>query len=183
MNGEVLLTPRQQGQPREGFRYAARSAPTGAEFAIHVRRGLGFDDADAPVVLFDEAPLWLHFGGSAYEMAMVNIFPSFRPRGGLAGLAVSGRPAADQLYRTAAQEKGVFDAVEAIAQSVETTLSPGPYHRLLPDPCRRRIATDLFDVQRFRTWLASRRVWELPPDDGRLDRVQAALGGTCLIAG
>ncbi|MCY3733381.1 MAG: hypothetical protein OXG42_03795, partial [Chloroflexi bacterium] len=117
------------------------------------------------------------FGGSAYEAALVKVFPSFRSRAGLAGLAVSGWAAADQLYRAAAQERGLFDAVEAIAQAVEATLSPGPYHRLLPDPCRRRITTDLFDVQRFRTWLASRHVWELPPNDGRLEGVHAALTG------
>ena len=173
--GEVLLTPRQPGQSRDSFRYAARSAPTGAEFAVHVRRGLGFDDVDAPIVLLDENPLWLHFGGSAYETALINIFPSLRPRAGLAGLAVSGRLAADQLHRTAAQENGLLDAVDAIAQSVEATLSPGPYHRLLPEPCRRRITMNLFNMQQFRTWLASRNVWELPAEDRRLDAIRAAL--------
>ena len=175
VDGEVLLTPRQPGQPRASFRYAARSAPTGAEFAVHVRRGLGFDDVDAPIVPFDEGPRWLHFGGSAYETALLNVLPSLRPRAPLAGFAVDGQPATDQLHRTAAQEKGLFDAVEAIAESVETTLSPGPYHRILPEPCRRRITMNLFDVQRFKTWLASRNVWELPPDDRRLGAVRAAL--------
>lgn len=177
MNGEVLLTPRRQGQPREGFRYAARRAPTGAEFAVHVRRGLGFDDLDAPIVSFDEGLLWLHFGGSAYETAVAKLLPSLRPRAGLAGLAVDGRLAADHLRQTAAQENVLLNAVEAIAESVETALSPGPYHYLLPQPCRRRITMSLFDVQRFRIWLASRNVWELPRDDGRLDAVRAALSG------
>lgn len=177
VHGEVLLTPRQPGQPREGFRYAARSAPTGAEFAVHVRRGLGFHDVDAPIVTLDDGPLWLHFGGSAYETALVKLFPSLRSRPGLAGLAVSGRLTADQLYRTAAQEKLLVDAMAAIAQSVEPTLSPGPYHRLLPESCRRRVTTDLFDMQRFRTWIANRHLWELPPDDRRLDEVRGALAG------
>ena len=177
MDGEVLLTPRQPGQPREGFRYAARSAPTGAEFAVHVRRGLGFDDVDTPIVMFEEGPLWLHFGGSAYETALVRLLPSLRSRAGLAGLAVSGRLTDEQLYRTAAQEIPLLDPVEEIAQSVEPTLSPGPYHRLLPESCRQRITTDLFDMQRFRTWIANRHVWELPLDDSRLDEVRAALAG------
>ena len=91
--------------------------------------------------------------------------------------APAGRPAADQLHRTAVQESGLLDAVETIAESLESTLSPGPYHRLLPEPCRRRVTMKLFDVQRFRTWLASRNVWELPHDDRRLDAVRAALSG------
>lgn len=173
----MLLTPQQPGQPREGFRYAARSAPTGAEFAVHVRRGLGFDDVDAPIVTLDDGPLWAHFGGSAYETALVELLPSLRSRAGLAGLAVSGRPTTDQLYRTAAQENLLVDAMAAIAQSVEPTLSPGPYHRLLPESCRRRVTTDLFDMQRFRTWIADRHVWELPPDDRRIDEVRGALAG------
>ena len=85
VDGEVLLTPRQPGQPREGFRYAARSAPTGAEFAVHVRRGLGFDDVDAPIVMFEEGPLWLHFGGSAYETALVRLLPSLSVPGRAGG--------------------------------------------------------------------------------------------------
>ena len=175
VDGEVLLTPRRTGQPREGFRYAARSAPTGAEFAVHVRRGLGFNDVDAPIVRFDEGPLWLHFGGSAYEIALLKLLPFLRPRAGLAGLAVSGQLTADQLCRIAARENVLLDAMAAVAQSVESTLPVGPYHRLLPESCRRRITTDLFDMQHFRIWIANRHVWELPPDDRRLDAVRAAL--------
>ena len=175
VNGEVLLTPSRLEESHEGFRYAARSAPTGAEFAVHVRRGLGFDDTDAPIVLFDENPLWLHFGGSAYETALTKILSSLRPRTGLAGLAVAGRLTEEQVHRTAAQENSLLEVVDAIADSVEATLSPGPYHRLLPERCRRRVTMNLFNVQRFREWLVSRNVWELSPDDKRLEAVRAAL--------
>ena len=175
VDGEVLLTPRQPGLPRAGFRYATRSAPTGAEFAVHVQRGLGFQDADAPVVLLDENPVWLHFGGSAYETALLSLLPSLRPRAGLAGIAASGQTTVDQLCRTAAHENELISAVEAITESFQATLSPGPYHHLLPEPYRTSVTMNLFDVQRFKTWLASRRVWELTPTDGRTDVVRAAL--------
>lgn len=173
--GELLLTPRQPGRPLGGFRYAARGAPTGAEFAVHVRRGLGFEDVDAPVIRFGEGLLWLHFGGSAYEAALLNFLPALEPWSELTGIAVGGRPDIDHLHGLATRENSLPDAVEAIAESVQAILSPGPYHSLLPETCRRRVTMNLFGVQHFRTWLASRNVWEMPPDDRRLEAIRAAL--------
>ena len=175
VNGEVLLTARGVGRARGGFRYASRAAPTGGEFAVHVRRGLGFDERDAPVVLLDGEPIWLHFGGSAYQAALVSLLPFLRRLAGLAGLAVAGCLSGDRLHRTAAQEEQLRAAVESIVESVESTLSPGPYHRLLPEACRQRVAVDLFDPRRFRTWLASRRVWELHSGDPRMAAVRLVL--------
>ena len=175
VNGEVLLTARGMGRARGGFRYASRAAPTGGEFAVHVQRGLGFDDRDAPVVLLDGEPIWLHFGGSAYQAALVSLLPFLRRLAGLAGLAVAGRLSGDRLHREAAQEEQLRAAVESIVESVESTLSPGPYHRLLPEAYRQRVAVDLFDARRFSTWLASRRVWELHSGDPRMAAVRLVL--------
>lgn len=93
-NGEVWLTARVRGQQRGQFRYAARRGPLGAEYAAHVRRGLGFDERDAPVALIEENPVWLHFGGGAYEAVLASLLPSVRKFAGMNGLAMAGHPEA-----------------------------------------------------------------------------------------
>lgn len=177
VDGEVLLTARTSGQVREGFRYATRSAPTGLEYAIHVRRGLGFVDVDAPIVSIQGDSVWMHFGGSAYQAALVRLLPSLRPVSGLAGLAVMGRPSKKQLNKLASQEGDLLETIEALFESIELTLAPGPYHRYLPEACRKRVTVGLFDLPRFRSWLASRNIWEIRPDDQRLVALRAALSG------
>jgi len=106
---------------------------------------------------------------------LVSLLPFLRRLAGLGGLAVAGSLSGDRLHRAAAQEEQLRAAVESIVESVESTLSPGPYHRLLPEAYRQRVAVDLFDARRFRTWLASRRVWELHSGDPRMAAVRLVL--------
>jgi ATP-dependent helicase Lhr and Lhr-like helicase len=175
VDGEVLLSPRISNQVRDGFRYATRSAPTGLEYAVHVRRGLGFVDADAPIVPFGEDRIWLHFGGSAYQADLVSLIPSLRPVSGLAGLAVVGEPSKEQLDKLASQKGLLLETIESLVDSIESTLAPGPYHRYLPEACRKRVTVDLFNLPQFRSWLGSRDVWTIRPDDQRLLALRAAL--------
>ena len=176
-NGEVWLTARARGQRHGQFRYAARRGPLGVEYAAHVRRGLGFDERDAPVALIEENPIWLHFGGGAYEAALASLLPSVRKFAGMNGLAMAGHPGVEAPRRAASGEKALHELVETLYEDLEFFLETGPFQRLLPEPCRRRVAVDLFDAPRFRRWLASRRVWELGASDRRREAVLAALGG------
>ena len=176
--GEILLKPKSAGGTREGFRYAARSAPTGLEYAVHVRRGLGLSDSDAPVLDSPDGRIWLHFGGSGFQTLLCALVPDIRPIGGLAGLAVAGDRIDGTLLGELASGTARLDhAVESHFADLEPVLSVGPFQRHLPDECRRRVVVDLFDVPAFRRWLTTRRVWEMAGNDPRWTRVQAALLG------
>ncbi len=175
VDGEILLTAHRVDRPRQGFRYADRKAPTPFEYAVHVRRGLGFQESDAPIVSLDGDSIWLHFGGSAYETVLLSLLPSLRPLAGLGGLAVAGHPSNDQQQRAASCERRLLEIVESLFESVEATLAPGPYHRLLPETCRKRVTLDLFNLPYFKSWLAGRNVRELQRSDQRWTAVKAAL--------
>ena len=175
VNGEVLLSASGAGRPRGGFRYAARRAPVGLEFTTHVRRGLGFDEVDAPLVSPDGDPVWLHFGGSAYQTVLAYIAPSVRPLAGLQGVAMAGQPSKGELRRLASSERALCDAVESLHDSLKHSAAPGRYHSDLPEPCRKEVISDLFDVPRFVQWLATRRVWDLDENDPRRKSLNAIL--------
>ena len=174
--GEILLKPKGAGDAREGFRYAARSAPTGLEHAVHVRRGLGLSESDAPVLDSSDGPIWLHFGGSGFQTLLCALMPGLRQTAGLAGLAVAG----DRIDGTlpgelASRESALHQAVESHCAALEPGLSVGPFQRYLPEECRRRVVEELIDVPAFRRWLRTRHVWEMTRDDPRWTLAEAAL--------
>ena len=174
--GEILLKPKGVGGTREGFRYVARSAPTGLEYAVHVRRGLGLGESDAPILDSPNGPIWLHFGGSGFQTLLCALVPDVRPIGGLAGLAVAGRRIDGTLLGELASRKAGLDhAVESHYAALESVLSVGPFQRYLPDECRRRVVAELIDVPAFQCWLRTRDVWEMTGDDPRWAHVRNAL--------
>ena len=175
MGGEILLKPKGGGTVREGFRYMARSAPTGPEFAVHVRRGLGLDESDAPLLDSPDGLMWLHFGGSGYQTLLCALVPDLRPIGGLAGLAVAGNLAPNPAGNLHMQEKVVREAVDLLSADLERLLAVGPYQQYLPNHIRRQVVADLVDVPAFRHWLRTRHVWPMASNDPRRKRVEAAL--------
>ena len=173
--GEILLKPKGGGTVREGFRYMARSAPTGPEFAVHVRRGLGLDEFDAPLLDAPDGLMWLHFGGSGYQTLMCVLMPDLRPIGGLAGLAVAGNRAPNLAGILHMQKKVVREAVDPLSSDLERILAVGPYQQYLPNHIRRKVVADLVDIPGFRHWLRTRHVWPMARNDPRRVRVEAAL--------
>ena len=174
--GEILLKPKDAGGTREGFRYMARSAPTGLGYAVHVRRGLGLSESDAPVLDSSDGPIWLHFGGSGFQILLCALVPDLRPMGGLAGLAVTGRRIDGTfLGELASREPELHLAVEGHRAGLEPVLSVGPFQRYLPEECRRRVVEELIDVPAFRRWLRTRHVWEMTRDDRCWTLAEAAL--------
>ena len=175
--GELLLKPKNAGKVREGFRYAARSAPTGLEYAVHVRRGLGLGELDAPLLDLPGGLIWLHFGGSGYQTLLCDLLLNLRPIGGLAGLAVAGSPTDTALSDLAMQEAALRQAVDNRFEDLERVLSVGPYQRYLPSECRRRVVAELVDVAALRHWLETRRVWQMTSDDPCWEYVKSTLLG------
>ena len=174
--GEILLKPKGAGGTREGFRYAARSAPTGLEYAVHVRRGLELGESDAPLLDSPDGLIWLHFGGSGFQTLLCALVPGLRPIGGLAGLAVAGsRIDATSLDELASGQARLVHAIESHFAVLEPALSVGPFQRHLPDECRRQVVAELIDVPAFRCWLRTRHVWEMTRDDRRWAHVRTAL--------
>ena len=175
-SGEILLKPKGTGDAREGFRYTARSAPTGSEYAVHVRRGLGLGESDAPMIDSPHGLIWLHFGGSGFQALLCVLVPDLRPIGGLAGLGVAGRRVDETLLvELALREARLDGAVERHFEALESVLSVGPFQRHLPDECRRRVVAALIDVRAFRRWLRTRHVWDMTRYDPRWSYVQTAL--------
>ena len=175
--GEILLKPKGTGRIREGFRYAARSAPTGLEYAVHVRRGLSLRETDAPILDLPGGLIWLHFGGSGYQILLCDLLPELHPMGVLAGLAVSGCPADAALSDLSIRESTLRQAVDNRFEDLERVLSVGPYQRYLPSECRRRVVAELVDVPALRHWLETRCVWQMTSNDPRWRHVTAALLG------
>ena len=145
INGEILLSPKGDGPVRDGVRYAARRGPTGHEFAVHVQRGLGLDEVDAPLLDLPSGSVWLHFGGSAYQALLCDLLSFLSPIAGLAGLAVNGSLAGTVLADVA-RRGALRNAVEERFAILEPALSPGPFQRELPEQCRKQVAADLFDL-------------------------------------
>ena len=144
--GEILLKPKGDGTVREGFQYMARSAPTEAEFAVHVRRGLGLDESDAPLFDSSDGLMWLHFGGSVYQTLLCALLPDLRPIDGLAGLAVAGIRALNPAGNLHMQETEVRETVDRFFSDLERILAVGPYQQDLPNHIRRQVVADLVDV-------------------------------------
>ena len=173
VSGEILLTSRGAGIVREGFRYAARRAPVRREYAVHVRRGLGMGEQDAPLVELPCGLTWFHFGGAAYEVALCKLL-QLRPMGSLAGLAVGvDSGGALSSTRLDVSESRLHQVVDDRFADLERVLAVGPYQHALPDACRRNVVTALMDVPAFRRWLRSRRVWRMTSDDPRCEHMRA----------
>ena len=121
VDGEILLTPEGGAHVRDAFYYTSRRGPIGAEYAIHVRRGLGFGEFDAPVIDSADESTWFHFGGSAYQYLLCALL-RLGALGPLTGLAVRGSLESDTLAGlAAAQEVALREAVET-RRNLSTTL-------------------------------------------------------------
>ena len=175
VDGELLLRPKDAGPVREGFEYASRSAPTGLEYAAHVRRGLGLGELDAPFFDSPDGPIWLHFGGSAYQTLLCRTSPALRPVGPLGGLAVNGVPTKSVLDELIVQKEVLRRTVDQIFVDLEPLLAVGPYQCDLPDQCRRKVVADLVDIQAFQNWLKTRRLWRITHSDPYWNRLQVIL--------
>ena len=173
VDGEILLTPEGAAHVQDAFYYTSQRGPVGAEYAVHVRRGLGLGEFDAPVIDSDDESTWFHFGGSAYQFLLCELL-RLGALGLLAGLAVRGSPESGTLAGLAAwEEVALREAVETHFERLEHLLDPGPFQRDLPEHCRRRVVAELFDVPRFQQWLKRRRVWKLARDDPRWNQLRA----------
>jgi len=173
---EIRLKPVSSGPIRETFEYSTRRAPTGREYAAHVRRGFGFDDSDAPMLEHPEGAVWFHFGGSGYEKLLCSLAENLAPVGRPSGLALRGAPDDGSLSDLASHQR-LAEAVLADHEGFEPLLGAGPYQDLLPTTTRRKVVTDLLDLERFRRWLESRRTWIPRTHDPRLGRLRAILKG------
>jgi hypothetical protein len=163
-SGEILLKPAQGRKETETFRYAARAAPTGYNFARHVLIGMGFQKSDAPLIEDENGIIWLHCGGTAYECVLLSLFPELSKHGSMKGLAVRGMPDIDRLETLRNAPDQIRDKVSVLTDNIAFVMAPGPYQRMLPEDVQREVVLALFDVDGFIEWLCSRRI--LTPSAG-----------------
>jgi hypothetical protein len=156
--GEIIVKASRSKGDSETFRYAARSAPTPMSFAEHVRRGLGFEDVEAPLVDVGTTTLWFHFGGSAYESVLVSYFPKLKRVKGLAGLALNGSISEASVQELLKDKSGLNSFFNKAADGLVSALSLGRYHSYLPDDVRRSVALNFFEPDKFVEWLGSRKI-------------------------
>ena len=160
-SGEILLKPTRQGLNPETFQYSFRRAPTRLEYARHTLLGLGFVENDAPILDLGDRSLWLHFGGSAYEAALLALLSSTKRCNGLDGLAIWQAPEYDQLENLLSDKDRIIDIASGITAKLASTLSPGPYHSSLPNDVQMEVVLGLFDIHGFIRWLETRRIFYL----------------------
>ena len=141
----------------------------------YAQRGLGFGEFDAPLINLPTGPIWLHFGGSAYQTLLCALIPSLHPAAWLVGLATRGYPDQAALGALAEREITLRQAVERYYEELEPALAPGRYQHELPEACRRQIVSNLLDLSMFRRWLETRHVWEVAREDPRWEHLQMAL--------
>lgn len=177
VSGEIVLSAQAGGAVRKGFQYPTRSGPTGLEYGTHVRRGFGLGEEDAPLMDLAGETYWLHFGGSAYQRLLCEVVSGLRPQRLRTGLVVAGQPRAEELTALAKGDEELRAALDRVFESLEPLLTPGPYQRLLPQACRRTVVNELFDLERFRRWLATRKIAPLSPADMRYTALRTALLG------
>jgi len=162
-SGEIILRASSGNREPGTFRYAARTAPCRHSFAQHVRRGVGLAPAQAPVISFQDKYIWFHFGGSAYERVLFPLFPNLRAL--VSGIATYGAPDEAELKGLTQNPQKVFKVVESIAEQLGHFLSPGKYHKLLPETVRTSVVIDLFDVDSFINWANSLKIIQLKQYD------------------
>lgn len=161
VGGEIVLKPGNSPKETETFRYAARAAPTSRNFARHFLAGAGFQPEDAPVLMENGKEIWVHAGGSAYELALLQLLPGLKAHPRMKGIALLGIPDIDMVQTVASSPERIRDIIYSNSESMELSLSPGPYHRTLPDDVRREVVLELFGVSQFIEWLSCRRIWSL----------------------
>ena len=171
-SGELLLTPRENSSTREAFPYLARRAPLRREYASHVKRGVGLEEWDAPLIDLYCGLTWFHFGGVEYELILCEHL-QLRPIATLSGLAVrvvnAGFLASTPLDISV---RSADQVVHRRYRDLERVLDVGPYQHLLPDSCRRNVVKALIDLPALQGWLHSRRIWRISSDDPRFAYLQ-----------
>ena len=178
VSGEVRLKATTKEGARAGrLRYASRGGPVALEYAAHVRQGLLLEREDAPHVDMEDGPVWLHFGGSAYQTLLCHLLPDLRPMAALAGIAVAGRTHESVLGDLSQREDRLVDSIESLAEGLERVLSVGPYHGHLPPDVRRRVVREILDVDAFKVWLQTRRIWDMNRGDRRWTYATDAISG------
>ena len=126
VDGEILLTPKGVGETTEGFSYGAKRGPIGLEYAVHARRGLGFGEFDAPLISLTTGPVWLHFGGSAYQTLLRALMPNLHSAAGLVGLATRGYPDETALGALAGREGTLRETVRATLRGTRVSACTRP---------------------------------------------------------
>jgi hypothetical protein len=174
--GEILLKPAAESRGDETFRYASKAAPTGKAFAEHVRRGLGLEEIESPILEVPGGPLWFHFGGSAYEAVLKALLPSMESVRSLKGLALRGRPEGSQLEVLGTDTDRLRGILTRFGDTLIPSMSLGRYHSDLPEAVRTQVALEMFDVDSFADWIARRRITDSGADGVTQRRVQEGLG-------
>jgi ATP-dependent helicase Lhr and Lhr-like helicase len=77
---------------------------------------------------------------------------------GLEGLAINRAPEQEQLNELARHEHKIRDSVSSLSDCLAAVLTPGPWHKSLPDDVQREVVMDLFGVEQFIQWLRTRRL-------------------------
>lgn len=164
-SGEIILKSYRAEEGGKTFRYAARSAPTTLSFAEHVRRGLGFEDNETPIVDLGGRTLWFHFAGSAYESVLKSLFPDLKSVRELNGLAVRESVSEKNLKTLTANRPSLMANLQKAADGLVSSLSLGRFHSDLPQDVRTSVAVEFFGPDKFFEWLSSRKVTLLNEKD------------------
>jgi hypothetical protein len=172
--GEIIVKSARTGG-NETLRYPARAAPTPRSYAEHVRRGLGFESVDAPLVDVGAASLWFHFGGSAYESVLASCFPALKRVRGLSGLALEGTISEESIQILLKDKAKISSSIGKAAEGLVSALSLGRYHSDLPEDVRRDTALAFFEPDKFLEWLSSRRIVRPDPEDRAYRRMMSDL--------
>jgi hypothetical protein len=144
-------------------------------FAEHVRRGLGFEGNETPVIDWGGRTLWFHFAGSAYESILKSVFPELRGVRGLSGLALRGSISEKNLLALSANRERILASLQKAADDLIDSLSLGRFHSDLPQDVRTSVAVEFFGPERFIAWLSSRKILLLNGKDEKCRKLLSAL--------
>jgi ATP-dependent helicase Lhr and Lhr-like helicase len=156
--GEILLKSRLTGKGENTFRYTSKGAPMTKIFAEHIRRGLGFEDNEAPIIDTPSRTLWFHFGGLAYETMLQALFPGLSGNRLFRGIALRGIIEEHQLQSAAESRDQIKKNLNQLSNNFTHTISFGRYHRYLPEQIKSNVANEMFNTQTFVEWLITREV-------------------------
>jgi ATP-dependent helicase Lhr and Lhr-like helicase len=162
-SGEILIKPRSNAGGEETFRYATKGSPMGKSYAEHVRRGLGLGSTDAPVFEGRSGSIWFHFGGTAYEAVLRELYPDLRVARAFRGLALLGL-IEERRVRTFEGDRVRLERIlEGIGKVLIPAMSLGRYQRELPEDIQSRVALEIFNTNTFVEWLLTREMRRIDP--------------------
>lgn len=136
--------------------YGGRRRPNSEVFAVHVRRGLGLEEQDAPWLACGAEGIWFHFGGEVFEACVRLSFPDLVIRQQIPGVSLKmGRPIGRLALGPNVRSRLEAHAGRLMLMHIEAE-GAGRHASDIPESIWLRVESECGLLAHFEAWLGSR---------------------------